>query len=166
MQKTNYGRTAQGESLPKFKKLGLSDTSRHVAISRADGLDIHRRGWRVRHQQAVSKPKTTRTSSPLPGTQPGIYPVLVAWAGNQRKCPHCAVPLFRQCFAATRSALFNEQGISQMIFTFLIASRACRLVDLSRIRTIIAVADTEARIALAGLPLMFLSRTPNKGVVA
>jgi len=55
------------------------------------------------------------------------------------------------------------------IFTFLIASSACRLADLRRIRTITAVADTEAqaRIALAGLPLVFLSRTPsNKGVAA
>ena len=43
-----------------------------------------------------------------------------------------------------------------MIYTFLIPhSRTCRLVDLRRVRTISAVADTEAqaRIALAGLPL-------------
>ncbi|WP_270687987.1 host cell division inhibitor Icd-like protein [Aeromonas sp. D3] len=50
-----------------------------------------------------------------------------------------------------------------MIFTFLITSSACRLADLRRIRTISAVADTEAqaRSALAGLPLVFLSRTPS-----
>ena len=55
-----------------------------------------------------------------------------------------------------------------MIFTFLIASSACRLADLRRIRTVTAVADTEAqaRAALAGLPLVFLSRTPSKGVAA
>ena len=49
------------------------------------------------------------------------------------------------------------------VFTFLIASRACRLADLRRIRTVTAVADTEAqaRAALAGLPLVFLSRTPT-----
>ena len=50
-----------------------------------------------------------------------------------------------------------------MIFTFLIQrSRACRVADLPHIRTVTAVADTEAqaRIALAGLPLVFLSRTP------
>jgi len=52
-----------------------------------------------------------------------------------------------------------------MIFTFLISQRACRLADLRRIRTITAVADTEAqaRAALAGLPLVFLSRTPRQG---
>ena len=56
-----------------------------------------------------------------------------------------------------------------MIYTFLIQhSRTCRLADLRRIRTITAVADTEAqaRIALAGLPLVFLSRTPSKGATA
>ena len=54
------------------------------------------------------------------------------------------------------------------VFTFLIASSACRLADLRRIRTVTAVADTEAqaRSALAGLPLVFLSRTPSKGVAA
>ena len=37
------------------------------------------------------------------------------------------------------------------------------LAELRRIRTVTAVADTEAqaRIALAGLPLVFLSRTPT-----
>ncbi|MFM5239408.1 ash family protein [Aeromonas veronii] len=51
------------------------------------------------------------------------------------------------------------------IFTFLIPhSRACRLADVRRIRTVTAVADTEVqtRIALAGLPLVFLSRTPTR----
>ena len=49
------------------------------------------------------------------------------------------------------------------LFTFLIAPRPCRLADLRRIRTVTAVADTEAqaRAALAGLPLVFLSRTPT-----
>jgi len=56
-----------------------------------------------------------------------------------------------------------------MIYTFLIQhSRACRLADLRRIRTISAVAESEAqaRIALAGLPLVFLSRTPIGRVAA
>ena len=48
-------------------------------------------------------------------------------------------------------------------FTFLIASSACRLADMRRIRTISTVADTEAqaRANLPGLPLVFLSRTPT-----
>ena len=51
--------------------------------------------------------------------------------------------------------------VTSKIFKFLIQrSRACRVADLPHIRTISAVADTEAqaRIALAGLPLVFLSR--------
>ena len=51
-----------------------------------------------------------------------------------------------------------------MIFTFLIQrSRACRVADLPHIRIVSVVADNEAqaRAALAGLPLVFLSRTPT-----
>lgn len=50
-----------------------------------------------------------------------------------------------------------------MIFTFLIASSACRLADLPHIRTVSTTAHNEAQasIALAGLPLVFLSRTPS-----
>ena len=53
-------------------------------------------------------------------------------------------------------------------FTFLIAPRPCRLAELRRIRTVSTVAHTEAeaRAHLAGLPLVFLSRTPSKGVAA
>lgn len=57
-----------------------------------------------------------------------------------------------------------------MIYTFLILrSRTCRLAELRRIRTISTFAQNEAqaRAALVGLPLVFMSRTPsNKGVVA
>ena len=164
MTMNTYGRTAQGEALPKISRAGLPDTVRHDTISPVATLDKWRHGWRIRHPQAETEQRTIRTSSPISGTLPGIYPILGAWVGSQRKRPHCAVPLFRHCFAATRSALFNEQGIPQMIFTFLIQrSRACRVADLPHIRTITAVADTEAqaRAALAGLPLVFLSRTPS-----
>lgn len=159
-----YGLTAQGEPLPKFQDVDLSDSVRQGTIPPVVTLSKWRRGWRIKHPQAETEQRTIRTSSPISGTLPGIYPILGAWVGSQRKRPHCAVPLFRHCFAATRSALFNEQGIPQMIFTFLIQhSRTCRLADLRRIRTVTAVADTEAqaRIALAGLPLVFLSRTPT-----
>ncbi|WP_183042100.1 hypothetical protein [Aeromonas veronii] len=57
-----------------------------------------------------------------------------------------------------------------MIYTFLIQrSRTCRVVELPRIRTISAFGHSEAqaRAALAGMPLVFMSRTPsNKGVAA
>ncbi|MEA9426155.1 host cell division inhibitor Icd-like protein [Aeromonas caviae] len=51
-----------------------------------------------------------------------------------------------------------------MTFTFLIQrSRACRLADMRRIRTVSTTAHTEAqaRANLPGLPLVFLSRTPS-----
>ena len=153
--------------LPNFA-IGLSDNVRDGTMRVATTLSKWRRGWRIKHPQAETEQRTIRTSSPISGTLPGIYPILGAWVGSQRKRPHCAVPLFRHCFAATRSALFNEQGIPQMIFTFLIASSACRLADLRRIRTVTAVADTEAqaRAALAGLPLVFVSRRPSGEVAA
>ena len=162
--KKQYGLTAQGEPLPKFQDVDLSDSVRQGTIPPVVTLSKWRRGWRIKHPQAETEQRTIRTSSPISGTLPGIYPILGAWVGSQRKRPHCAVPLFRHCFAATRSALFNEQGIPQMIFTFLIQhSRTCRLADLRRIRTVTAVADTEAqaRANLPGLPLVFLSRTPT-----
>ncbi|MFM4720063.1 ash family protein [Aeromonas bivalvium] len=53
-------------------------------------------------------------------------------------------------------------------FTFLIAPRSCRLAELRRYRTVSTTAHTEAeaRAHLPGLPLVFLSRTPSKGVAA
>ena len=55
------------------------------------------------------------------------------------------------------------------IFTFLIQRpRACRLAELRRIRTVCIIANTEsqARANLPGLSLVFMSRTPSKGVAA
>ncbi|CAJ1765880.1 hypothetical protein LHJMPILO_00330 [Aeromonas veronii] len=157
------GRTAQGEALPKFSWTGLPDTVRHGTIFPVVTLSKWRRGWRIKHPQAVTKPRTIRTSSPVSGSLPGIYPVLGAWVGSQRKRPHCAfLGLALLCGYPIRLGL-SKPRIHTMIFTFLIASSACRLADLRRIRTVTAVADTEAqaRIALAGLPLVFLSRTPT-----
>lgn len=157
------GRTAQGEALPKFSRTGLPDTVRHGTIFPVVTLSKWRRGWRIKHPQAVTKPRTIRTSSPVSGSLPGIYPVLGAWVGSQRKRPHCAfLGLALLCGYPIRLSL-SKPRIHTMIFTFLIASSACRLADLRRIRTVTAVADTEAqaRIALAGLPLVFLSRTPT-----
>lgn len=154
--------------LPNFA-IGLYEDARGGTIRAVDGLDTHRHGWRIRHPQAVTKPRTIRTSSPVSGSLPGIYPVLGAWVGSQRKRPHCAfLGLALSCGYPIRLGL-SKPRIHTMIFTFLIQrSRACRVADLPHIRTVSAVADTEAqaRIALAGLPLVFLSRTPSKGVAA
>ena len=59
-------------------------------------------------------------------------------------------------------ATIPTQAVSKT-FTFLIAPRPCRLAELRRIRIVSTVAHTEAeaRAHLAGLPLVFLSRTPT-----
>ena len=158
-----YGLTAQGEPLPKFQDVGLSDSVRQGTIPPVVTLSKWRRGWRIKHPQAETEQRTIRTSSPISGTLPGIYPVLGAWVGSQRKRPHCAfLGLALSCGYPIRLGL-SKPRIHTVTFTFLIAPSACRLADLRRIRTITAVADTEAqaRIALAGLPLVFLSRTPT-----
>ena len=164
MTMNTHGLTAKGEPLPKFQDVGLSDSVRHGTIPPVATLDKWRHGWRTRHPQAVTHVGKSVSLSPISGTLPGIYPVLGAWVGSQRKRPHCAC-LREHCLAATRSALRQlHVGITQMIFTFLIQrSRACRVADLPHIRIVSAVADNEAqaRIALAGLPLVFLSRTPT-----
>lgn len=165
-----YGRAPHGEALPTIpgrgRKMILRDTIRHGKILFVATLDKWRHGWRTRHPQAVTQVRTIRTSSPISGALPGIYPVLGAWVGSQRKRPHCAFPT---CGAVLRlpDPPILKQVLESilMIYTFLISQRACRLADLRRIRTITAVADTEAqaRAALAGLPLVFLSRTPRQG---
>nr|WP_307772433.1 ash family protein [Aeromonas veronii] len=54
------------------------------------------------------------------------------------------------------------------IFTFLLAAHGCRVAELPRIRTVstTAYSEDEARAHLAGLPLVFISRTPSKGAAA
>ena len=178
--KEQCGLTAQGEALPNamdsihrtastFRRLpnfaiGLSDNVRDGTMRVATTLSKWRHGWRIKHPQAVTHVGKSVSLSPISGTLPGIYPVLGAWVGSQRKRPHCAfLGLALSCGYPIRLGL-SKPRIHTMIFTFLIQrSRACRVADLPRIRTVTAVADTEAqaRAALAGLPLVFLSRTPT-----
>ena len=147
---------SQGIGLPKF--------SQTATVLDVAGLDTQQHGWRIRHPQAVKTEGKFVSNSPITGTLPVIYPYLGAWVGSQRKRPHCAfLGLALLCGYPIRLGL-SKPRIHTMIFTFLIQrSRACRVADLPHIRTITAVADNEAqaRIALAGLPLVFLSRTPT-----
>jgi hypothetical protein len=149
----------------------LCDTYRHGMIFIATTLDKWWHGWRIRHPQAATQVRTIRTYSPIFGSLPKVYPVLGAWVGSQRKRPHCAFPT---CGAVLRlpdpPILSQVVELFPMIYTFLILrSRTCRLAELRRIRTISTFAQNEAqaRAALVGLPLVFMSRTPsNKGVAA
>ena len=168
MTMNTHGLTAQGEALPKISRAGLPDTVRHGTIRAVATLDKWRHGWRIRHPQAVTKPRTIRTSSPISGTLPGIYPVLGAWVGSQRKRPHCAfLGLALLCGYPIRLGLSKPRVIF-MIYTFLIATNRGRIADFQRIRTISAFAnsETEARQRLSGLPLIFLSRSPAQEVAA
>ncbi len=157
------GLTAQGEALPKFSRTGLPDTVRHDTISPVATLDKWRHGWRIRHPQAES---LDENMPHIPKLRP-LRRRFIQFRGMGRepkKTPRLRLSIEGRCLAATRSAIVsNSMEITPMIFTFLIAPSAGRLADLRRIRTITAVADTEAqaRIALAGLPLVFMSRTPT-----
>lgn len=54
------------------------------------------------------------------------------------------------------------------IFTFLLATSNCRVVELIQPQTVVTVAHTEAeaRAHLPGLPLVFLSRRPSEEATA
>jgi hypothetical protein len=129
-----------------------------------DGLDTHRHGWRIRHPQAMTN-----------YGQYDPHPQLLACcresiqfrghgSGAKENAP--GVPsIVRHCLAATRSAMVRlNYGEIPMIFTFAITRCRGPIAALPAIRTISVYAtnETEARSRLAGLPLVFLSRSPAK----
>ncbi len=155
-----YAGLLQGIGLPKF-----SQTAKVQSVAT---LSKWQQGWRIKHPQALTDVGKFVSHSPITGTLPVIYPYLGAWVGSQRKRPRCAC-LRQHCFAATRSAyVTHDVGIITMIYTFLIATNRGRIADFQRIRTISAFAksETEARQRLAGLPLIFMSRSPAQEVAA
>ncbi|MCQ4110486.1 ash family protein [Aeromonas sp. JL9] len=87
-------------------------------------------------------------------------------AATRRLASFCGSNKLLKKEAATMATV--PTPATSKVFTFLIAPSACRLADLSRIRTISTAADTEAgaRAALAGLPLVFVSRRPSGEVPA
>ncbi|MCX0435266.1 hypothetical protein [Aeromonas veronii] len=174
------GRNAQGEALPKFglqlsndiltvvcgNVSSLLDKVQQGRILPAGGLDTHQHGLRIRHPQAES---LDENMPHIPKLRP-LRRRFIQFRGMGRepkKTPRLRLSIEGRCLAATRSAIVsNSMEITLMIYTFLILhSRTCRLADLHRIRTISAFAKDEhqARAALAGLPLVFLSRTPRIG---
>ncbi len=194
MTMNTHGLTAQGEALPKFSRTGLPDTVRHVRICLAAAKSAAGRRNPSLHIAPTHALAWffVGARSPLLG-ELLAYPVggpccvMVARAGQPRGWPvsMCAgIPTPARATTMGVGTLVGSENLSHIEaaimatiptpviskrFTFLIASSACRLADLRRIRTVTAVADTEAqaRAALAGLPLVFLSRTPsNKGVAA
>lgn len=148
--------------LPIFA-IGLYEDARGGTIRAVATLDKWRHGWRIRHPQAES---LDENMPHIPKLRP-LRRRFIQFRGMGRepkKTPRLRLSIEGRCLAATRSAIVsNSMEITPMIFTFLIAPSACRLADLRRIRIVSALADNEAqaRIALAGLPLVFLSRTPT-----
>ena len=186
-----YGRTSQGEALPKIPgwvcKMILRDTIRHGTILSVRATNPNRTtpesgapqptfsGFFVPAIWATTPGQRTNELH-IHADHGGSVPAFAVWLRGPNKparvnkarllsgvvdaMPH---PICSMADSLTR------KRVQAMIYTFLIQhSRTCRLADLRRIRTISAVANNEAqaRSALAGLPLVFLSRTPSKGVAA
>ena len=151
----NNGRQAQGEALPAAVRRGT--------IQPAGGLDTHQQGWRTRHPIATTYKGQSAPNPPFLATCRGSIRIWGHGSGAKENAPTAPLSFVAlSCGYPIRLGL-SKPRIHTVTFTFLIAPSACRLADLRRIRTITAVADTEAqaRIALAGLPLVFLSRTPS-----
>lgn len=107
--------------------------------------------------------------------QPSGWPVSSGFAGIST--PARATAMSVETLVGSEYLSNSEAAImatiptlaTSKIFTFLLAAHGCRVAELPRILTVSTTAHTEveARAALAGLPLVFLSRTPsNKGVAA
>ncbi|NCB59153.1 MAG: hypothetical protein EOM46_17060 [Gammaproteobacteria bacterium] len=149
--------------------IGLPNESQTATVLNVATLSKWQQGWRIKHPQAVLTNGQLVSHSPITGTLPVIYPYLGAWIGSQRKRPHCAFPLVGTALRLPDPPLAkNDQWTLQMIYTFLITANRGRIVDVQRIRTISAFAksETEARQRLAGLPLIFVSRSPAQEVAA
>ena len=161
MKTKNNGLLAQGIGLPKFSQ---TDKVHDVAT-----LSKWQQGWRIKHPQAVLTNGQLVSHSPITGTLPVIRSYLGAWIGSLRKRPHCAFPLVGTALRLPDPPLAkNDQWTLKMIYTFLITANRGRIVDIQRIRTISAFANSEieARQRLAGLPLIFMSRSPVQEAAA
>ena len=127
------------------------------------GLDTPWYGWRIRHPQASNN---CENLPHIPKLRPPCRSFIQfrGMGREPKKTPRLRLSTVGRCLAATRSAtVFKLWRIPLMIYIFLIQHRrTCRLADLRRIRTISAVADTEAqaRANLPGLPLVFVARIP------
>ena len=141
---------------------------RHGTIHPAGGLDTHQHGWRIRHPQAVTRHRKICNPSPIPGNLPGIYPYLGAWVGSQRKRPHCAVPMSGTVLRLPDPPCRIQTRNHPMIYTFCVTRSRGPIAALPAIRTVsvYATSEAQARTQLAGLPLVFLSRSPAREVAA
>ena len=161
MMISNDGLYAQGEVLPA--------AVRHGTIQPVTALSKRQRGWRIKHPQAMTTQRDNLNLYPHHWRLVGDLSVFGGMGREPKKTPPLCLSFVWHCFAATRSAFVpHTQRIIPMIYTFLIATNRGRIADFQRIRTISAFAksETEARQRLAGLPLIFVSRSPAQEVAA
>ncbi|WP_373882274.1 hypothetical protein [Aeromonas hydrophila] len=181
MTMNTYGRAARGEALPKFKLAGLPDAVRHGTLLTVGATNPSNTTSTSGYPQPTisgffvpaiwaTTPDQRTNELHIHADHGGSVPAFAVWSRGPNKPARVnkarllveVVDAMPHPICSMADSL-NHERVQAMIYTFLIPhSRTCRLAELRRIRTISAVADSEAqaRIALAGLPLVFLSRTP------
>ncbi len=181
------GRHAQGEALPKFTRAGLPDAVRHGTLLNVGATNPNGTTSESGHPQPTisgffvpaiwaTTPGKRTNKLHIHADHGGSVPAFAVWSRgpnkpvrvNKARLLSEVVDAMPHPICSMADSL-NRERVQAMIYTFLIPhSRTCRLADLRRIRTVTAVADTEAqaRAALAGLPLVFVSRRPSGEVAA
>lgn len=192
--KEQYGLTAQGEASPKFQGVGLSHNVQRSTIPLAAAKSVAEIGVSesVLEPTHALAWFFVGTRSPFLGALlaylvGSAYRVMAARARALQGALDPKVSSYANLVRAVTRRLASICGSDNLltleaaimatvptpalpkIFTFLIQRpRVCRLAELRRIRTITIIANTEAqaRANLPGLSLVFMSRTPSKGVAA
>ncbi|WP_336988239.1 ash family protein [Aeromonas hydrophila] len=193
--KEQYGLTAQGEALPKFQGVGLSHKVQQSTIPLAAAKSVAEIGVSKISTEPTHAlawffvgTRSSFLGALLAYLVGGLYSVMAVRARASKGALGSVVTSYANLVrAATSWRLASSGGRENLttteaaimatvptpalpkIFTFLIQRpRTCRLAELRRIRTITIIANTEAqaRANLPGLSLVFMSRTPSKGVAA
>lgn len=156
----NDGRQAQGEALPA--------TTRHGTIHPAGGLDTHLHGWRIRHPQAATYKGQSATLPPFLATCRGSIHIWGHGSGAKENAPTAPLSFVALSCGYPIRLCTELQRTLPMIYTFCVTRSRGPIAALTAIRTVSVYATTEneARTRLAGLPLVFLSRSPAKEVAA
>lgn len=167
MTKKDDGHPAQGEALPKIRLAGLFESVQQGTNLSADTLSKWQHGWRIKPPQAMTEQGQFALISPISGTLPEVYLFFGGMGREPKKTP----PL-RRSFVPALLCGYPIRLVPRtrtFFHDFYLPDRTQRLPFgrsssyPHRIRTISAVAHTEAeaRAALAGLPLVFMSRDPG-----
>lgn len=193
--KEQYGLTAQGQALPKFQGVGLSHNVQRSTIPLAAAKSVAEIGVSKISTEPTHAlawffvgTRSSFLGALLAYLVGGLYSVMAVRARASKGALGSVVTSYANLVrAATSWRLASSGGRENLttteaaimatvptpalpkIFTFLIQRpRTCRLAELRRIRTITIIANTEAqaRANLPGLSLVFMSRTPSKGVAA